>query len=70
MKLISLKLSAACEIEVTKFTGVLCKMLEDDVVKQCAPRRSHISRREAYGEAKLESIAGPDGYMNCPATSK
>ena len=48
------------EIEVTKFTDISCKSLEEDVRKKHSPRRSHINTRQAYGQAKVEIIEGPD----------
>ena len=59
-----------CEIEVIKFTGISCKSLEDNVKKQHSPQRSHISAREAYGEAKLEIIVALDGCMTRHPTVK
>ena len=46
------------------------KNLEDDVRKLCTHRCSHISTREAFVEAKLERIVGPDGRVVRSTTAK
>ena len=48
----------------------MCCTKEDDARKQHDPRRSHISTREACGEANLERIGDPDGFMNLHITAK
>ena len=58
------------EIEVTKFTDMLCKTLEDNFRKHHDPQRSHINTRESHRQDKLEKIVGPDGRMARPKTSK
>ena len=58
------------KIEVTKLTGAMRKSVEDDARNQYAPRHSQISTREAYGEAKLETIVGPEGCDYRPTTAK
>ena len=58
------------EIEVTKFTEILCNSLEDDDRKQHASLHSHIRTRQDCRESKLEKVAGPDGHVTRPATTK
>ena len=58
------------EIEITKCTGVSCKKLEDDIIKQHAPQHSQINARQDCEEDKLEIIIGPDGYVTFPTTDK
>ena len=58
------------EIEVTKFTDMLRKSLDDDVRKKYTPRLSHINTRKVYGEVFLERITGPYGRNDHPVTAK
>lgn len=58
------------ETEVTKLNDIIYKSLEADARKQHTSRRSHINAIEVYGEAKLESIAGPDERVTHPANVK
>ena len=58
------------EIDITNFNDVLTKSLEDNIIKQLDPGRSHINEREAFGEDELERILCADGCMNRPTTAK
>ena len=49
---------------------MLIKTLEDDLRKQLAPRRSHLSEALAFGEAELERIRGVHGRMTRTTAAK
>ena len=58
------------EIEISKFSDMLTKGLEDNLRKQLTPRRIHVNTVFASGEAGLKRILCADGHMTLPATAK
>ena len=58
------------KIEITKFSEMLTKSLEDNLRKKLASRRNHSNTRLSFGEAELEMILGVDGCTTHHTTTK